>query len=55
MRRKLLPLAAMMLMVSHGASRQEAPTPFEIKPQKTIIDYDQDFSVSIYASKYQEG
>ena len=47
MRRKLLPLAAMMLMISHGASAQEAPTSFDIKPEKTIIDHDQDFSVSI--------
>ena len=47
MRRKLLPLGTMMLVVSHGASGREAPTPFEIKPEKTIVDIDQDFSVSI--------
>ena len=38
---------AAMLMVCHGASSQEAPILFEIKPEKAIIHTDHDISVSI--------
>jgi len=37
-RRKLLPLSAMMLMVCHSASGQEAPIKLEIKIEKAILD-----------------
>jgi hypothetical protein len=47
MRRKLLPLSAMMLMSCHGASSQEAPIQLEIKTKNRIIENQHHFAVSI--------